>query len=157
MTRKRMHRVSLPGPPEGSGEASRAMAMPRGAPTILVVEDEGIVAKDLQVRLHHLGYQVPEIAGSGEEALRKARTVRPQLVLMDINLPGSIDGLEAAQRIRDELKIPVIFLSAYNDETTQERMRLLDGAGYLGKPVEDQQLHAVLNAFFSRSKLSGGS
>jgi len=119
--------------------------------TILVVEDERIVAKDLQLRLNRLGFTVPETASSGEEAIRKAGTLRPQLVLMDIHLKGSVDGLEAARRIREEFKIPVLFLSAFGDEGTLTKARLLDPVGYLGKPVEDQQLYSVLNAFFSRS------
>jgi CheY-like chemotaxis protein len=119
--------------------------------TILVVEDERIVAKDLQMRLGKLGFAVPETAHSGEEAIRKAGALRPQLVLMDIHLKGSVDGLEAARRIRETLKIPVLFLSAFGDERTLHEAKLLDPVGYLGKPVEDQQLYAALHAFFSRS------
>lgn len=118
--------------------------------TILVVEDERIVAKDLQLRLSRLGFAVPETAGSGEEAVRKAGVLRPQLVLMDIHLKGSVDGLEAARRIRDDFKIPVLFLSAFSDEGTLRKARLLDPVGYLGKPLEDQQLYAAIHAFFSR-------
>jgi CheY-like chemotaxis protein len=120
-------------------------------PTILVVEDERIVARDLQQRLKKLGFSVPDIACTGEEALRKAETVRPQLVLMDINLKGPMDGIEAAKIIGDRLKIPVMFLSAYGDEATVQKARLLDPVDYLGKPFEDQQLYTALNRFFSRS------
>jgi CheY-like chemotaxis protein len=123
--------------------------------TILVVEDERIVAKDLQLRLSRLGFSVPETASSGEEAVRKAGVLRPQLVLMDIHLKGSVDGLEAARRIREEFRIPVLFLSAFGDEGTFNKARLLDPIGYLGKPVEDEQLYAALNAFFSRSTKAG--
>jgi len=120
-------------------------------PTILVVEDERIVARDLQQRLAKHGFSVPDIASSGEEAFQKAESVKPQLVLMDIHLKGPMDGIEAARLIRDRLKIPVMFLSAYGDDVTESQARMLDPVAYLGKPVEDQQLYAALNAFFSRS------
>jgi len=124
---------------------------PSAGPTILVVEDERIVARDLQQRLKKLGFSVPDIASTGEEALRKAEAVQPQLVLMDINLKGSMDGIEAARIIGDRLKIPVMFLSAYGDEATVQKARLLGPVDYLGKPFEDQQLYAALNKFFFRS------
>jgi CheY-like chemotaxis protein len=80
---------------------------------ILVVEDEAIVAKDLQYRLTKFGYTVPAIASSGEEAINKAVEISPDLVLMDIRLKGSMDGIEAAQEIYKRLDIPVIYLTAY--------------------------------------------
>lgn len=121
------------------------------AGTILVVEDERIVARDLQARLKRLGYSVPVIACSGEEAIAKAEQVHPNLILMDINLKGKIDGIEAARQIGDRLKIPVIFLSAYDDASTVDRARGLKPAAYLGKPFEDHTLYATLNRFFSRN------
>jgi CheY-like chemotaxis protein len=123
--------------------------------TILVVEDERIVAKDLQLRLCRLGFAVPDTASSGEEAIRKAGSLRPQLVLMDIHLEGSLDGLEAARRIREEFKSPGHFLSAFGDEGTLRKAQLLHPVGYLGKPVEDQQLYAAVNTFFSRTTKPG--
>ena len=123
--------------------------------TILVVEDERIVARDLQQRLHRLGFAVPEIASSGEEAVAKAEHVRPNLVVMDINLKGSMDGIEAARRIRDRLRIPVLFLSAFGDDDTILKARSLQPVGYLGKPFEDQELYAVLNKFFARATAPG--
>jgi DNA-binding response OmpR family regulator len=120
--------------------------------TILVVEDERIVARDLQQRLKRLGFAVPEVACSGEEALRIAELLRPQLILMDIKLRGKVDGLEAARQIGERLKIPVIFLSAYDDEETKSASRLLNAVDYLNKPFEDQQLYAAINDFFSRTQ-----
>lgn len=137
-------RRALP-PGGGTGEVTR----PSG--TILVVEDERIVARDLQQRLKKLGFSVPDIASSGEEALRMAEQFRPQLILMDIKLKGSVDGLEAARRIGERLGIPVMFLSAYDDEETRGASRMLNPVDYLSKPFEDQRLFAAINGFFSRS------
>jgi CheY-like chemotaxis protein len=117
---------------------------------ILVVEDERIIAKDLQHRLGKLGFSVPDIASSGDEAIRKAELIRPHLVVIDINLRGTMDGIEAARQIRDRFRIPVLFLSAYGDDQTMYRADRLQPVGYLGKPFEDQELYAVLNRFFSR-------
>ncbi len=86
--------------------------------TILIAEDEGIVARDIQATLERLGYSITGTAASGEEAVNMARYNHPDLVLMDIVLKGSIDGIEAARHIRDELDIPVIYLTAYADEET---------------------------------------
>ena len=144
-------------PPRPTGPIGLSTLLPTPVPqgpTILVVEDERIVARDLQQRLTKQGFRVPDIASSGEEAFKKAEIVKPQLVLMDIHLKGPMDGIEAARLIRDRLKIPVMFLSAYGDEGTESEARLLDPVAYLGKPVEDQQLYAALNAFFSRSSPS---
>lgn len=123
--------------------------------TILVVEDERIVAKDLQQRLNRLGFQVPEIASSGDEAIRIAGALRPNLVVMDINLRGQVDGIEAARQIREKYRIPVLFLSAYGDEETIFRANHLEPVGYLGKPLEDQELYSVLNKFFTRGSSRG--
>jgi DNA-binding response OmpR family regulator len=143
MTTRAKH---LNAPPAGG------MGKHRSSPgTILVVEDERIVARDLQQRLKRLGFTVPEVAGSGEEALRIAEQLRPQLILMDIKLRGKLDGLEAARQIGERLKIPVIFLSAYDDEETRSASRLLNAVDYLNKPFEDQRLFAAINDFFSRS------
>ncbi|MFN6484937.1 MULTISPECIES: response regulator [unclassified Nostoc] len=107
---------------------------------ILVVEDEAIVAKDLQYRLIKFGYTVPAIASSGEEAINKAVEISPDLVLMDIKLKGSMDGIEAAQQIYKHLDIPVIYLTAYADETTLKRAKITEPFGYLLKPFKEKEL-----------------
>ncbi|MBG1245636.1 hybrid sensor histidine kinase/response regulator [Nostoc sp. NZL] len=107
---------------------------------ILVVEDEAIVAKDLQHRLIKFGYTVPAIASSGEEAINKAVEICPDIVLMDIKLKGSMDGIEAAQEIYKRLDIPVIYLTAYADEKTLERAKITEPFGYLLKPFKEKEL-----------------
>ncbi|MCI0528677.1 MAG: response regulator, partial [Nitrospira sp.] len=85
---------------------------------ILVVEDNTIVAKDIQYSLKQLGYTVPTIAFSGEEAVQEAGEIRPDLVLMDIRLNGDMDGVEAARQIHERFDIPVIYLTAHSDGPT---------------------------------------
>jgi CheY-like chemotaxis protein len=112
---------------------------------ILVVEDEAIIALDLQMRLRGYGYGVPSVVSTGEDAIRLSGDEKPKLVLMDIMLPGEIDGIEAANQIRLQFDIPVIYLTAYVDESTMERARKSRPFGYLIKPVEDVDLISSLN------------
>ncbi|MCD6162851.1 MAG: PAS domain S-box protein [candidate division Zixibacteria bacterium] len=111
---------------------------------ILVVEDEPIVAKNIQSRLQKLGYKAPTIALSGEEAVQKAAKFRPDLVLMDIKLEGGIDGVEAARQINISDDIPIIYLSAYADDNTIDRAKNTKPFGYLLKPFEVKELHSTI-------------
>jgi PAS domain S-box-containing protein len=117
---------------------------------ILVVEDEGIVAKDLQYRLIKFGYTVPVIASSGQEAINKAVEISPDLVLMDIKLKGPIDGIEAAQEIHKYLDIPVIYLTAYADDKTLERAKITQPFGYLLKPFKEKELQTNIEITLSK-------
>ncbi len=120
---------------------------------ILVVEDERIVAKDIQNSLKMLGYDVPAIASSGEEAIEKAKEVRPDIVLMDIVLKGDIDGIEAAKHINSKFKIPVIYLTAYEDTETLDRAKVTDPLGYILKPFEERDLHTSLEMALYKNKM----
>lgn len=120
---------------------------------ILVVEDEGIVALDIQNRLKRSGYVVAGVASSGPEAIRKAREVKPHLVLMDIKLKGDMDGIEAAQHINSQLDIPVVYLTAYADETTLKKANLAGPFGYLLKPFKERALVATIQMALSRHQL----
>lgn len=113
-------------------------------PRILVVEDEGIVAKSIKDMLTRLGYEVPAIAASGEDAIKRAAEHKPDLVLMDIVLRGTVDGIEAAKEIRARFDIPVIYLTAYADDTTVSRAKMTAPYGYLVKPFNERELHAAL-------------
>ncbi len=108
---------------------------------ILVVEDETIVALDLQNSLKILGYEVVGHASSGEEAIAKANATQPDLVLMDIILKGEMDGVQAADTIRAQLNIPIIFLTACADERTLQRAKVTEAFGYILKPFEERELH----------------
>lgn len=114
------------------------------SPSIMVVEDEGIVARDLTQRLTHMGYRVPAISMTGEDALAQAEALHPDLVLMDINLRGSIDGVETATRLRKKHNVPVIYLTAYSDSSTLERAKQTEPYGYLLKPFVEPELHAAI-------------
>lgn len=122
-------------------------------PKILVVEDERIVAKDIQINLQQLGYLVPAVAASGEQAISKAAETSPDLVLMDINLKGEIDGVEAARQIYTRFNIPVIYLTAYSDDTTLERAKLTDPLGYILKPFKARELHATIQMALSKHQM----
>lgn len=119
---------------------------------ILVVEDQIIVAKDIQNRLKGMGYVVAGSAVSGEEAIRKAEDVRPDLVLMDVILNGEMDGIDAAQTVRSRLGIPVIFLTAHADDATLERAKVTEANGYLLKPIEDRALCAAIELALYRHR-----
>jgi PAS domain S-box-containing protein len=119
---------------------------------ILVVEDEGIVALNIQSGLESLGYDVPVVVASGEEAIEEAERTRPDLVLMDIMLAGEMDGVEAAEQIRQRFNIPVIYLTAYVDDDTLQRARITEPFGYLLKPFEERELHTTIEMALYKHK-----
>src|SRR5437773_1276064 len=111
---------------------------------ILVVEDESIVALDIQCRLESLGYDVPATVASGEKAVQQAGALRPDLVLMDIQLQGQMDGVEAADQIRQRFGIPVIYLTANADHPTVQRAKVTEPFGYVIKPFEERELQTAI-------------
>ena len=98
---------------------------------IMVVEDESIVAKDLELTLKRLGYIVPATASSSDDALSKAAQYRPDLVLLDVHIKGATDGIATARRLRQEMNIPVIYLTVYADDDTVARAKETEPFGYL--------------------------
>jgi len=111
---------------------------------ILVVEDESIVARDIRNMLLGLGYDVTAVISDAQEAVEKAKKEQPHLVLMDIMLQGDISGVEAADRIYSELNMPVVYLTAYADETTLQRAKETAPFGYLLKPFEERELKSTI-------------
>ena len=107
---------------------------------ILVVEDEIIIAEDLQNKLKKMGYSVPAVVSSGEDAIRKVKENNPDLVLMDIIIHGEIDGIETVEKIHSFSDVPVIYLTAYADQTTLERAKITGPFGYLLKPFKEREL-----------------
>jgi CheY-like chemotaxis protein len=118
--------------------------------SILIVEDELIIAMELQDRMLHMGHTVLALAASGEEAIAKARALKPELVLMDIRLPGVMDGIEAAQQIRAHLQIPVVYVTAYIDDSTLERLRATGFAFYIPKPIDAHRLQSTIEQALRR-------
>jgi PAS domain S-box-containing protein len=108
--------------------------------TVLIVEDEEIVAADLACKLEQLGYDVVGTAAKGEEAVELACRLKPEVVLMDIRLKGSMDGIEATEAILRRHNAPVIFLTGHSDEATLERVKLTQPYGYILKPFEEREL-----------------
>lgn len=117
---------------------------------ILVVEDERVVARDIEKRLLKLGYGVAAIASSAEEALEKVAEHYPDLVLMDIQLRGETDGIEAAESIRVNFDIPVIYLTAYADDATLQRAKATEPFGYVIKPFDERELHVAIEVALRR-------
>jgi PAS domain S-box-containing protein len=114
------------------------------ATRILVVEDEAVVAKDLQTRLRKLGYDVPATVQTGQEAIDAAEVHRPELILMDVRLKGTMDGIEASAHIMEKFRTPVIFLTAYADDGTLGRAKLTDPYGFILKPFNERELHTAI-------------
>jgi len=112
--------------------------------TLLIVEDERIVAKDLQQTLQRLAYHVPVIASTGSEAVHSAKTIKPDLVLMDIQLRGNLDGIQTAAEIRNNFDVPVIYLTAFADEDTLKRAKITEPFGYIIKPFDEHEVHSTI-------------
>ncbi|MEG5058033.1 MULTISPECIES: EAL domain-containing protein [unclassified Microcoleus] len=117
---------------------------------ILIVEDESIIAEDISDSLISLGYQITDIVYSGEEAIESVAKIRPNLVLMDVNLQGEIDGVTAAEEIRSRFQIPVVYLTAYADEKTLRRVNATKPFGYIVKPFEEKNLHTTIQIALHR-------
>lgn len=117
---------------------------------VLVVEDEKLVAKDIAKILNKLGYIVLATVPSGEEAITKVAENKPDLVLMDIMLKGEMDGIEAADHIKNQFDIPVIFLTAYADENTLRRAKITEPFGYILKPFDERELHTTIEIALRR-------
>ena len=113
-------------------------------PQILIVEDEAIVALDIQQRLVAHGYAVVGTAATGARAIELAEQHRPDLVLMDIRLQGPMDGITAAEEIRNRFHRPVVFLTAFSEEATLQRAKLVEPFGYILKPFEDRELKTII-------------
>ncbi len=109
---------------------------------IFIVEDESIVAKDIQNSLIKLGYNVVGIANNGADAIEKVVELAPDLVLMDIMIKGNLTGIEVSEKIKEQINVPVIFLTAYADESTLTQAKITEPYGYILKPFKEIDLHS---------------
>jgi AmiR/NasT family two-component response regulator len=111
---------------------------------IVIVEDEGIVAKDISRKVEQLGYSVQKIISSGERVKEEIMKSPPDLIFMDIVLKGELDGIETAQQIREHYNIPIIYITAYADEKTLERVKMTEPYGYIVKPFDSRDLRIAM-------------
>ena len=118
--------------------------MMMATPRILIVEDDGIIARHLQAVLKKFGYQVHALVATGEEALQLVAQSPPDLALMDIELAGEMDGVETAEQLQSHYQIPVVYLTAFAGDQLVQRAKLTNPFGYLTKPFEERHLHATL-------------
>jgi PAS domain-containing protein len=121
-------------------------------PAIFIVEDEAIVANDIQDSLQYLGYTVTGMAKSGEVALEKIGQIMPDLVLMDIHIAGPRDGIDTAGRIRDLFHIPIVYLTAHADNALLERAKLTEPYGYIIKPFNNQDLQSTIEIALAKHR-----
>ena len=110
---------------------------------ILIVEDEYLIAQDIKISIAKHGYKNSEIVTSGEEAVKFAYEQKPDIILMDILLYGKVDGFEAVKQINNKLNIPVIYITAYGDEKTLDKIKRSTQFGYIIKPFDTDEL--ILN------------
>jgi DNA-binding response OmpR family regulator len=115
-----------------------------GTASVLIVEDEVILAMEYEIIVKEMGYIVPRIAFSGYDAILLSGQYRPDIVLMDIKLAGHLNGINAAREIQEQLNIPVVFITGNTDEDTRKRALDIQPAGYLTKPLNEDILQSTL-------------
>jgi len=120
---------------------------------ILIVEDEGLIVADVQRRPEKLGYRVPAIAESGAEAIECARSTPFDLVLMDIRIKGDLDGIATAEVLRNEMKMPVVYMTAHSDQDTISRATLTEPFGFVVKPIADSNLRSAVQIAIYKSDM----
>ncbi len=116
---------------------------------VMVVEDESLIAIDLKLCLKSLGYDVSDVVATGEDAIECAIRKSPDLILMDIHLQGNIDGIDAASQILASCQIPIVFMSAYTDSTTMERLNHINSAGFISKPLTNYDIVSAIDSVFT--------
>lgn len=119
---------------------------------ILIVEDEHIVAMGIKRMLKSLGYTVTGVASSGEDAISKAESTFPDIVLMDIMLKGDMDGVGATREIKARFDIPVVYLTAYSDNNILERAKITEPFGYIIKPFDEKDLYSSIEVALHRQR-----
>ncbi|MEN8263427.1 MAG: PAS domain S-box protein [Nitrospirota bacterium] len=126
--------------------------MNKKKPKIIIVEDEWIIANDIKANIEKLGYHVPLILSSGEEAIEKAKSDSPDMFIMDIALQGNLDGTEAAKLISSQFDIPIVFLTAYTNKKVLEKVKDTAAYGYLVKPFNEKELETTIDLALSKHK-----
>ena len=120
---------------------------------LMLVDDEVAISMQLKERLTSMGYEIVGMVSSGEEAVALAKDLRPDLVLMDIVMPGKIDGIAAAEIIKEDQDIPVIFLTGYAENQFIERAKKAEPFGYIGKPFQESEIRALIEVALHKKQM----
>ena len=121
--------------------------------SIMIVEDEAVVALDIRKALEKRGYNVCSVEDKGESAIQNIRHTEPDLILMDIMLKGSLNGIETTSIINSQFDIPVVYLTSHSDDDTILKMKNTDVYGYIGKPVNENELFITIEIVINKVKL----
>jgi len=113
-------------------------------PKIMIVDDDATIQMEMEEYLNHMDYTVVGISGTGSGAVEMAGEMKPDLILMDVNLPGEMNGIEAAEKIKAELDIPIIFISGYGDPAYIEKAKEIEPFGYVMKPFDEEEIRAFI-------------
>lgn len=124
---------------------------------ILVVEDESIIALNIKKKLKNLGYTVPAIVSTGEEAIKMTEITFPDLILMDVMLKGDMDGVQAVEEIHKRFDVPVIYLTAYSDDEVLARAKTTKPYGYIVKPFKADDLRSNIEIALYRHRMDKDS
>jgi DNA-binding response OmpR family regulator len=119
-------------------------------PRALIVEDETLIAEELRERLSRLGFSVIAAVDSAEEGIAIATRERPNLILMDIRLKGEKDGMQAAKEIRQQIDVPIVYLTAYSDQLTVDRAKVTEHDGFILKPFQRRELQSTIEIAMRR-------
>ena len=119
-------------------------------PRALIVEDEALIAEELRERLSRLGFSIIATVDSADEGVAIATRDRPDLVLMDIRLRGEKDGVQAAREIRQQVDLPIVYLTAYSDRLTVDRAKKTDHDGFILKPFHRSELRSTIEVAIER-------
>jgi CheY-like chemotaxis protein len=119
---------------------------------ILIVEDEAMIAQCMKMELEANGYEVCNFVSTGIEAIQEFKKHKPDLVLMDVNLPGEIDGIEAAKEILSNKNVPLILMTGYNEANILDRSKTINAVAYLEKPIEIYDLKPIIDAIFAEEQ-----
>ena len=118
---------------------------------VMIVEDELITARAMQITLKAMGYEPCAMASTGDDAINRAETEKPDIILMDINLKGEMDGIEAARQIKTKSGVPIIFLSGYPDDERAKEAGADETCAYLVKPVEPVDIKMTIDSLLSKN------
>lgn len=130
--------------------ASKFASEPSSEPRALIVEDEALIGEELRERLSRLGFSVIATVDTAEEAIAIAVRERPDLVLMDVRLKGDKDGVQAAIEIRQQVDVPIVYVTAYSDRVTVDRAKGTEHDGYLLKPFHKRDLQSTIEVAMQR-------